>query len=231
MNIHLYNLFIFGLDRTLVEPVPDPAKPDKTFRHGAKDWRFLPDRKLRIAALLAFHKYVGIATNQAGVAYGFLKEKEIGLEVVRTAYELGIRDNMCKMEVTHPGPKAHILYRRESPRRMPNPGMLLELMEQTDTLPGNTIMIGSNWDEHEAAINAHCSFIWAAEFFEDNLELNRVLMRLRRSGYVEKAREVFLFNKQKHLYVFEKPGHMGVYYADSPEEVIEMEEYLSLVEV
>ena len=49
--------------------------------------------------------------------------------------------------------------------RKPQPGMLLQAMNDADVLPSETLFVGDFNTDYEAAAHAGCSFAWADEFF------------------------------------------------------------------
>ena len=58
----------------------------------------------------------------------------------------------------------------ENPRwqekwRKPQPGMLLQAMEDAGVAPHRTLFVGDNRDDQEAAQAAGCDFQWASDFF------------------------------------------------------------------
>lgn len=157
-------LLIFGVDKTLVIP-----KSDNRFRHGADDWQWLPGRRERLTLLHSEGLQIGFASNQGGVAFGFLDPDAIANELYRMAAEIGVTDhNMVRMDFYHPDgtiPR----YKGDSWRRKPKPGMLLDLMAYTGTSFKKTLMIGDMPEDEEAAKKAMTHFMWANEFFNLNV--------------------------------------------------------------
>lgn len=75
-------LYLFDLDGTLVSSYMD--RPDRDY-HA---WELLPGRAARIAALRAAG-FVGIVTNQAGVAFGHIAEDDFRRKIAGVAAALG----------------------------------------------------------------------------------------------------------------------------------------------
>lgn len=59
-----YKFIVFDVDGSLVQP-----KSGKTFRETADDWQWLPGRLAKCDELRAQGVLLGIASNQAGVAF------------------------------------------------------------------------------------------------------------------------------------------------------------------
>ena len=71
-------------------------------------------------------------------------------------------------DVTHPKATIEEL-RKDSPRRKPGPGMLLEIIEQSGEAKRDTLMVGDRPEDEQAARNAGVNFMWADAFFSSNL--------------------------------------------------------------
>jgi D-glycero-D-manno-heptose 1,7-bisphosphate phosphatase len=159
MNIPSHiKLVIFGVDRSLVE-----TKSGATFRKTADDWQWLPGR---LDALMELHSrgiILGIATNQGGVAFGYLEEGLIAHELHRMQVEAPI--GWVAVCYTHPNASIPEYYHANDPRRKPNPGMILEIQERAKVGPIHTLFVGDRPEDEQAAHNAGVSFEWSDEFF------------------------------------------------------------------
>src|SRR5260221_8575720 len=119
----------------------------------------------RLAKIAMLHLQgikLAIATNQGGVAFGYLDPLEIRRELVAMANEGHIAYvEMCfsHPEATRPG------YRDNSPRRKPGPGMLNEIIEASSEAKQDTLMVGDRPEDEQAAQNAGVAFMWGDEFF------------------------------------------------------------------
>lgn len=152
-------LVIFDVDGTLTT-----TKSGATFRKTADDWQWLPGRLAKVAMLHLQGIKLAIASNQGGVAFGYLDPLEIRRELVAMANEGHIAYvEMCfsHPEATRPG------YRDNSPRRKPGPGMLLEIIDASGETKQDTLMVGDRPEDEQAAQNAGVAFMWANEFFSD----------------------------------------------------------------
>ena len=68
-------LFLFDLDSTLISSYMDA--PGRAYQ----SWHVLPGRVERLATLRAAGHTVGIVTNQAGVAFGFIREADFEAKI------------------------------------------------------------------------------------------------------------------------------------------------------
>lgn len=152
-----YKLIIFDFNGTLVE-----TKSGATFQKSADDWQYLPGRIEMCQRLREEGVILALATNQGGVAFGYLGEAEMLAELHVVATRLGLQHiGVC---FTHP--KATIAeYRREDIRRKPGPGMLQEIMQRFEIMPEDTLYIGDLPEDEQCAKNAHVDFAWAKDFF------------------------------------------------------------------
>ncbi len=155
-------LIIFDVDGTLVT-----TASGATFRKNAADWQWLPKRVEKLQALVSQGIHLGIATNQGGVAFGYMQSWDIGAELLRMADAIPIHHEMVSVCCQHP--QATIdLYRMDSERRKPGPGMLIELMGLADVTASDTLMVGDRPEDEQAAQNAGVAFMWADEFFRES---------------------------------------------------------------
>lgn len=156
-----YTLVIFDVDGTLTE-----TKSGKTFRETASDWQWLPGRLEKLHKLQEQGVQIAVATNQGGVAFGFLKVEDIQSQLFRMCQEAGIRPTRLYVCYTHPKGKIE-QYRMVDKRRKPGPGMLLEAMSDFGVSKRSTLYVGDMEDDKLAAKNAGCDFVWASAFFGD----------------------------------------------------------------
>jgi D-glycero-D-manno-heptose 1,7-bisphosphate phosphatase len=152
-----YDLYIFDVDGTLVR-----TRSGKEFRDGAADWELLPGRKEALAALKARGAKVGLASNQGGVAFGYLGWADVERELARLAGEVGADAlHFCTF---HPeGTLAP--FRQASEFRKPAPGMLLAIMQDLGVGKDRTLMVGDRPEDRGAALAAGVDFADAGEFF------------------------------------------------------------------
>ena len=154
-------LYIFDKDKTLVSGqgnrpanTPDEQQP-------------LPNVVETIAALRAAGHQIAIASNQGGVAWGFITKTQAQTLVKDAAAKIGgVNFWRCscydeRAKVKNPGSP----YARKNPRRKPGAGMLKELMRSAGASPADTVMVGDSDDDCKAAQSAGVKFILADEFF------------------------------------------------------------------
>src|SRR6266567_4592741 len=155
-----YKLIIFDVDGTLAT-----TKSGATFRKSAQDWQWLPGRLEKLHALKAQGIRLTIATNQGGVAFGYLQQSDILRELGAMARIAGIPKGGLYICYTHPHAKLE-QYRAEDNRRKPGPGMLMEAMKDFGTSPEETLYVGDLPEDEEAAKNAGVGFCLTGDFFE-----------------------------------------------------------------
>lgn len=157
MDMTRIKLIIFDGDGTLVT-----TKSGATFRKSADDWQVLPGRKERLAELQAAGIKTAIATNQGGVAFGYLDRDEMMLQLMVLTIELGLEGNcVC---FNHPNGKIE-QYRKDDYDRKPHPGMLFKTMAHHFVYAHETLFVGDRPEDEQAARNAGIAFMWSDEFF------------------------------------------------------------------
>jgi D-glycero-D-manno-heptose 1,7-bisphosphate phosphatase len=154
-----YRLFIFDADdtlrRTIVPGRPCPWRPE--------DWELLPG----VQQILSRPKWnepggplIGIASNQDHVGYGHLSletARDLLRDLVRQASGVELSDAALQL-CPHP---LEIVCRC----RKPEPGMLTAIMDHYRVGPGDTLFVGNQETDREAARRAGTTFAWAADFF------------------------------------------------------------------
>jgi D-glycero-D-manno-heptose 1,7-bisphosphate phosphatase len=161
-------LFIFDKDGTLVDLVDDGrVRPANT----PDEQVLLPGVYDEISKLRRAGHQVAIASNQGGVAWGFMtlgQANLLMLDVVRKlgGLDSGIRVMFCPYDPRAAGkPKSDPQYARESFDRKPNPGMINYLREELGFTEEETVYIGDQDTDRQAAEAAGVRFIHAKEFF------------------------------------------------------------------
>jgi len=151
-----HRLIIFDADGTLRRcTVPGQKCPN-----ADDQWELLPNVKEKFSEIDREFAAFGIASNQAGVHYGYLSE--------RMAYRL-LEDMMIEITGCVP-PPGTIQMCTHSPTvgcacRKPRPLMLQRIMRMLEFSPACTLFIGDMEIDERAAGNAGCGFLWAHEFF------------------------------------------------------------------
>jgi D-glycero-D-manno-heptose 1,7-bisphosphate phosphatase len=151
-------LYIFDADGTLrwttVPGQPCPNRPG--------EWRLMPNVKeiLRRIHWGPGGSFLGVASNQGGVALGYLTE-EMAYQLIEAALVEAIGyvppRTVIDMCICHPDVHCE--------SRKPNPGMLLRIMQTLDVGPEETLFVGDLEVDREAARRAGTAFMWASEFF------------------------------------------------------------------
>jgi D-glycero-D-manno-heptose 1,7-bisphosphate phosphatase len=147
-------IYIFDADGTLrASTVPGQPCPNR-----ADEWKLLPNVKKTLKKIDWSKNHIGIASNQGGIALGYLD--------LDTAYQL-----CCDMVVEATGrwpPTGCIQICPHAPDegcacRKPNALMLEYIMRFYGTR--DAMMIGDMESDHLAAEAAGIPFQWAADFF------------------------------------------------------------------
>jgi D-glycero-D-manno-heptose 1,7-bisphosphate phosphatase len=156
-----YKLIIFDADNTLrrctVRGQPCP--------NGPGEWELMPNVKETLAKIdwgtphggsIAY----GIASNQAGVALGYMTE-EVAYNLLKdmVVEAFGGWPATGTIQVCPHLPDAGCKCRK------PKPFMLQRLMRSWLLTPDETLYVGDMESDKQAAENAGCDFMWAWEFF------------------------------------------------------------------
>lgn len=159
MDLQGKKLVVFDCDGTLTQTITGDA-----FRRVATDHMPLPGRIDKLDQLHTQGVHLAMATNQGGVAFGYFSEADMLHELRGAAGWFKIAPEAVYVCFNHP--KASIeQYRKDDPRRKPNPGMLLEAMRDFNVSPDETLMVGDRPEDEQAARNAGVQFCHADTFF------------------------------------------------------------------
>lgn len=153
-------LFIFDVDGTLVFqpptniPQPDPARPETN--------TFLPGVLEKCRGLVEDGHILGLASNQGGVAHGYITYEQAEAKMRWVAEMIGAAFyEFCPYDAN--GTVAE--YRREDNCRKPAPGMLMALQRRTGVPWNEVVFIGNETKDWQAALAAGVLFVWAGDFF------------------------------------------------------------------
>ncbi len=137
---------IFDRDGVLNEDVGYAYRPDQI--------RWVEDAMTAVKAVNDAGLFAFVATNQSGVARGYYAESDVvalhdwmNAELDRT---VGARIDAFVYCPFHPDAPLPA-YRKDSPRRKPKPGMILDLLACYPVDPGRTLVIGDKPSDLAAA--------------------------------------------------------------------------------
>lgn len=153
-------LFIFDKDKTIV------GGPDNRPANTPEEQQPLTGVIETIAALRAAGHQIAIASNQGGVAWGFITVAQAQALVKDAAAKIGGVDfwRCSCYDERAKAKNPDSPYARKSYRRKPKPGMLKELMRSAGV--ASAVMVGDSEDDRKAAEAAGgVAFRWADEFF------------------------------------------------------------------
>ena len=156
-----YDLIIFDADGTLRRcTVPGQVCPNQPGQ-----WELLPGVKETLTGIewgspSHGRTALGIASNQAGIARGYLTE-ELARKMLEDTVEAaaGFRPIPGSVELCPHGTREGCSCRK------PGPLMLQRLRDFWKTVPARTLFVGDMASDRGAALNAGCAFRWAADFF------------------------------------------------------------------
>lgn len=156
-------LYIFDKDQTLV------GGPNGRPANHPEEQKVLPGVAEKIAALRADGHEVAIASNQGGIAWGFITEGEVFDLMQDCARKIGYpRAKFCfsPYDPRAKGkPGSDPLFAKDDDWRKPRPGMIIHLMQELGYRPKDTIFVGDMESDQQAANNAGVKFEWAKDFF------------------------------------------------------------------
>jgi D-glycero-D-manno-heptose 1,7-bisphosphate phosphatase len=151
-------LYVFDADgtlrRTTVPGLPCPNAPG--------EWELVPGVKERLARIKWGEggARFGVATNQGGVALGYLslgRARSLLEEMVLEAF--GVRPPPGSIEICAHAPHEGCACRK------PEPLMLERLMRRFGVPKEQTLYVGDMERDYEAARRAGTRFLWAHQFF------------------------------------------------------------------
>ena len=154
-------LIIFDKDGTLI------ASLGKRPANSPAEQRPLPGVVEKLAALRAEGHRLAMASNQGGVAWGFLTPDKAEALMRDCAEKVGGLDTwrFSPYDAKAATRRPNSPYAREDESRKPRPGMLLSIMEELGATPAETLMVGDQESDCQAAEAAGVSFAWAQDYF------------------------------------------------------------------
>lgn len=155
-------LVIFDKDNTLI------AACGKRPANAPAEQVPLPGVVAKLAQLRSLGYKLAIASNQGGVAWGFLTESQAQALVKDAARKVGGVDfwRCCCYDERAVVRNPSSPFAQPSRRRKPAPGMLREIMRVAQVTPAQTMMVGDQESDRQAAEAAGVRFVWAKEFFQ-----------------------------------------------------------------
>lgn len=154
-----YRLVVFDADDTLRQTIV----PGKPCPHAPEEWELRPGVQeilQRVSWDGPSGLRIGLASNQDQVAYGFV------------SYEMAhrlLRDLAVAATGSTPPEAALQLcphpFDAACACRKPEPRMLLNIMEHYGVRPEDTLFVGNDEVDRQAADRAGVSFMWAADLF------------------------------------------------------------------
>ena len=153
-------LFIFDLDGTLITSYMD--RQDKAY----DEWEVYPGTAQALQSMIRAGCKVAVATNQAGVAFGFVTETDFYRKMYAVRRALGLEDLPHAVCFAHEKGNPPYNDADEVRRRKPGPNMLLELMNSFEIAREDTIFVGDMASDRDCAANAGVEFAGAGEFFD-----------------------------------------------------------------
>lgn len=179
----MIRLWLFDFDGTLVSSYMD--NPDKAYDR----WSVVPGAARGLARLVASGRRIGIVTNQAGVAFGFVDPADVFSKINTALAALGLPQARFYTSVpelatatpslwpdetpvsvcfAHPNAREAV-YRdpRELARRKPGGAMICEQMVLAGIDdPRDVVFVGDSAEDAGAAAAAGCAFLAVRDFLD-----------------------------------------------------------------
>ena len=155
-------LYIFGKNGTICKSVIQ--KSGKSSPPNTLDEQdYWPDvADVCFGLRLQGHR-LAVVSNEGGVAFGIFSADDANL-LVKAAADY-IAADAYRVCCNHPKGNTPP-YNTDSPNRLPQPGMLVELMHELGFLPSETTFV-DDWDTSKRAAELiGCEFIFAHQFFK-----------------------------------------------------------------
>jgi D-glycero-D-manno-heptose 1,7-bisphosphate phosphatase len=162
-------LFIFDKDGTLIGLKRNAVGIPRAVI-CPEDQVLLPGVYEKLAELRAGGHRIAIASNQRAISQGLITLEQAEALMENAIEKLGGVDawRICPFDAHarlrirgQPNP-----YRLENTCRKPQPGMLIDLMDELGYSPEDSYMVGDSWRDRRAAALAGIGFIPAGKFFE-----------------------------------------------------------------
>jgi D-glycero-D-manno-heptose 1,7-bisphosphate phosphatase len=156
-------LYLFDLDNTLISGYMDT--PNKNYH----EWYILPNRVATIAKLRLCGNEVGIVTNQADIAFGYVTEQDWQRKIAQVCEQFWIDPTIvyvCFADARSSDPRYNDP--RMVARRKPHGLMISEAIRgNPEQAALGVLYVGDRAEDQQAAHNANVSFQWSHIFFKD----------------------------------------------------------------
>lgn len=153
-------LFIFDVDGTLIFQTP-PGGPWADPRYPERN-TFMPRVQEICRGLVEDGNIVALASNQGGVAHGFLTYEQADAKMRFVAEGVGAQFyEFCPYSPDGTIPE----WTRSDNCRKPNPGMITSLQTRTGVPWDEIVFVGNEITDWQAALMAGVRFVWANDFF------------------------------------------------------------------
>jgi len=150
-------LYIFDKDGTIIASYGN--RPANTI----EEQHLLPGVGEKCAELRAQGHHLAVASNQGGVAFGFITNDQARALVAHAARLIGTKDYAyCPHHPKGTDP----IHGIACGCRKPQPGMILQLILRNGIAASDTIVVGDRDTDRQAAEAAGAHFIHADKFFE-----------------------------------------------------------------
>jgi len=152
--------YIFDKDQTLTQ-----SKSGKEFCNLVEDQELIPGVLEKLAEIREADPNAQflIASNQGGVAFGYLTFEEANAMCQKALVD--INGSLSVFCPEHPDGNV-TPYNVSSQYRKPSPGMILYLMSELDADPSAVVYVGDMDTDQQAAAAAGIAFEWADDFFD-----------------------------------------------------------------
>jgi D-glycero-D-manno-heptose 1,7-bisphosphate phosphatase len=130
---------------------------DRGYVHRWEDFRWIPGAREAIAAFNRAGWLVIVVTNQSGVGRGYYTEDEMHALHDRMNAELadrGARIDAIYFSPEHPEAGEERYRHPDPPRRKPNPGMILQALQEWPIDAERSLLVGDKPSDLEAALRA-----------------------------------------------------------------------------
>lgn len=166
-------LYLFDLDGTLISSYMD--NPDRDYHSlvmlvggepAGVTWQPLPGRGRRIRELRDAGHIVGVVSNQAGVAFGLISERDWEVKIADVCHRLRLDWQavfVCFADARSRDPRYNDP--AQVARRKPSGAMIREAMQRYAYSPADTLFVGDRPEDEQAARDAGVAFQWAEDYF------------------------------------------------------------------